>query len=213
MPLELPEFWLPWSDGDTLMCAPWGIVTEGCLEHGKGLLPWEWQHHFLQQQQLDPQQQQQQQDPQQQQQEQQELQQQDQQKLHQQRQYPSRHQHQRNSSRVSDSDEPGVFNTVVLHAMPVNETQNADTVMQGNQTGMMQHVVALDAEAALHQAEGLQNVSVLLFDDLVHVTFNELDGRTPREYLELLKTCLVLNNTVFAERYMPVQYSDVGVNS
>ncbi len=45
VPLKLGELWLPWSSPKgELMCTPWEYARRECLEHGKGLLPWEWQH-------------------------------------------------------------------------------------------------------------------------------------------------------------------------
>ena len=37
--------WLPWStlSGD-LLCTPWLYVNPGCLERGRGILPWEYNH-------------------------------------------------------------------------------------------------------------------------------------------------------------------------
>ena len=44
-PLELGGMWLPWTtlSGD-LLCNPWSYATYGCLENGRGILPWEYNH-------------------------------------------------------------------------------------------------------------------------------------------------------------------------
>ena len=49
-PLELGGMWLPWStlSGD-LLCTPWLYVNYGCLERGRGILPWEYNHMRSQQ--------------------------------------------------------------------------------------------------------------------------------------------------------------------
>ena len=49
-PLELGGMWFPWStlSGD-LLCSPWSYVNYGCLERGRGILPWEYNHMRCQQ--------------------------------------------------------------------------------------------------------------------------------------------------------------------
>lgn len=213
-PLEVPEFWLPWSDGEDLMCTPWGYVTEGCLENGRGLLPWEW-HHFLQQQQQQHEQRPQQNAQQQQQRgsEAEHMQRHHEQEL--QHQHQLRHQMLRQHQvRVDDNAEVSTaeaFPAVVLRAVLSNETYPAGA-SQGVQAGMMQHVVAVDAESGLQDAQGLQNVSVVLLDDLVHLTYppNHL---LEQQHVQLLSECVMLNDTAFSERFRPVQYSNAHISN
>lgn len=182
IPLELPEIWLPWTHGNSLMCTAWGFVHEGCLENGKGLLPWELHHLLLQYNVHYP---------------------------HEHRQHLPLRQHHQHVSKADDSEatsQAAVIN--VIHTHP-HQAHNTETAMLAAQTSIMQQITTIDA-SAVQQAENFINTPLVLLDDLVYVQHASDQHQEELEYLQLQEACLLLNLTAFTERFEPVQYSNTG---
>lgn len=170
------------------MCTPWGYVTPECLLYSRGLLPWEWQHFQQQQQQQQFNQhrnQQQQPHPQQ-----------DNQSS------PDQQQQQQTSQ-----DNAATTRSVLLHAEHADEPQHTDLYNQAVYTGILHQMVGIDADTGLQQAEGLEDIPMLLMDSLVHVTFPDSPSQEQQQYADLQQECLVLNNTAFTARFAPQEYS------
>ena len=166
------------------MCTPWGYATPECLLYGRGLLPWEWQH-FQQQHQLQFNQ------------------------HHSQKhtQQDNQHAQDQQQEQPSVQDSATDKTSVVLHAEHADEPQHTDLYNQAVHTGILHHMVGIDADTGLQQAEGLEGVPMLLMDSLVHVTFPDSPSQEQQQYADLQQECLVLNNTAFTARFAPQEYS------
>lgn len=176
-PLDLPDIWLPWIDQDGSL-----MCTPWGYATPECLIAGRgllpWEWQHFQQQQHNSLEH-------------------NQQQKHQQLQHEPEAEAQHNS-------ESG---TVVLHAVH-DDTLQATNLYQNNaQSGIVQHVVEIDAKTALEQAMELEDVPMLLLDSLVHMALPYHETRETQSFHEMLQGCLVLNVTAFEARFELHKYS------